>query len=204
METREKVYMSTFNQHGILELAESFHDNGWNIVAEGNTFEQINASSIPVMNLADLGGGHSAIAAGVSLPLQGQKPIKRGRTSQVMNFSAVCIDMMPPKLISNSGYTDEEKVEKFDFIRPELLSLAASCGRIAVSQDSQRPIVAEWLSSGRPHEASVVATLAAVAVKEAAAYISSRNALLTRVVEKRESVSGLEEDLRQGLKHTHY
>lgn len=204
MKTRDNVYISTFNQHGVLDLAESFYESGWNIVADGNSYLQIDAAAIPVRAAWDLPGWHATIAVGVSVDRsKGNRQAAKDR-QRIYAFGAVCIDMMPPKLILNEGFTQQEKLEKLDFYRPEILSLAANCGRIAVSQDKQRPIVADWLRAGRPGEAGVISTLSAVALLEVGMYTTQRNWFMRTTLGKGEGMTGFEEDLRKGLDHGQY
>lgn len=211
--SNNNALLSVYNKEGIIDFAEGLHRLGWNLYGSGGTTKQIDQSSIPITDIAQLVGGEVILGqrvvtlsrevhAGLLADTRTDMQIEELENLGIPLLDLVCVDMYPLSAAINSSASEEEVIEATDIGGPTLLRSAAKGRRIVLSQHQQRRKVLEWLQNDKPDEENVRRTLAAVAEQEAASYISQSAQYIGGFVLKTESQSSYDTFLRQGIKQS--
>lgn len=211
MSNPNNALLSVYNKEGIIDFAEGLHDLGWSIYASGGTAKQVELAGVPVTNVAELVGGEAIlehrvvtlsreIHAGLLADQRNNMHVEELEQLGIPLLGVVCVDMYPLKMTVDSGSLESEVIEKTDIGGPTMLHSAAKGRRVVLSQQQQRKPVLEWLRAGRPDEANVLRTLAAVAEQEVASYIAESARYLGNLSLRTKPQSSYDTFLRQGIK----
>jgi phosphoribosylaminoimidazolecarboxamide formyltransferase/IMP cyclohydrolase len=184
MRTPENALLSVYNKEGIVDFAAGLHEMDVNLFASGGTANAIDKAGIPVRDVAELVGGdailrhrvvtlsreiHGGLLADPTVDIDVNDMEREG----IPWLDVVCTDMYPLREAIAAGESETTVTETTDVGGPTMLHSAAKGRRIVLSRADQRPVVLEWLQEGRPDEENVRRTLAAVAEREAADYLTA-------------------------------
>ena len=134
---KKLALISVFDKTGIVEFAEGLQNNGFEIIATGNTFRQLSDKGISVTEIKDITGFpeifhgrvktlHPKISGGILMRRDNQSDIKEAEENGIAPIEVVCVNLYPFKEVSKNLDADlETLIENIDIGGPTMIRAAA-------------------------------------------------------------------------------
>jgi phosphoribosylaminoimidazolecarboxamide formyltransferase/IMP cyclohydrolase len=153
---------SVSDKTGIVELAESLHLSGWDLLASGGTARAIRGAGLPVTDVADftgspeiLGGRVKTLHPAVSGGILAQATVEDAADLEKINtqyIDLVACNLYPfQQTVAQPDVTIEDAIENIDIGGVTLIRAAAkNFSRVTVltDPDDYAPVVKELKTSG--------------------------------------------------------
>lgn len=134
---KKLALLSVFDKTGILDFAKNLKENGFDIIASGNTFRLLSGSGISVTEIRDLTGFpeifqgrvktlHPKISGGILMRRDNQLDLNEAEENNISPIEIVCVNLYPFKEVSKNPNTDlETLIENIDIGGPTMVRAAA-------------------------------------------------------------------------------
>jgi len=129
--------ISVFNKTGIVEFAKGITDNGYNIIATGNTFNLLSEKGISATEIKDLTGFpeifggrvktlHPKITGGMLMRGDNPSDLKEANENKIIPIDIVCVNLYPFKEVAKNPQADlDTLIENIDIGGPTMIRAAA-------------------------------------------------------------------------------
>jgi phosphoribosylaminoimidazolecarboxamide formyltransferase / IMP cyclohydrolase len=156
-----RALISVSDKAGIIELAQSLHDLGVQIISTGGTARAIADAGIPVTGIEEVTGFpemmdgrvktlHPKIHGGLLARRDDQTHLDAMHEHEIERIDLVCVNLYPfEATIARDGVTDEEAIEQIDIGGPSMVRSAAKNHQsVAIVTDpTQYPSLIEELNN---------------------------------------------------------
>jgi phosphoribosylaminoimidazolecarboxamide formyltransferase/IMP cyclohydrolase len=134
---KKLALLSVFNKTGIVDFAKGLKENGFDIIATGNTFRLLSESNILVTEIKDLTGFpeifegrvktlHPKISGGILMRRDNPLDLKEAEENNVSPIEVVCVNLYPFKEVSKQPDADlDTLIENIDIGGPTMVRAAA-------------------------------------------------------------------------------
>ncbi len=133
----KKALLSVSNKEGIIPFAKELSENGYQILATGNTAKIIRENNIPCTDISDYTNFpevfsgrvktlHPKVLGGILQRRDNENDIKQAEENDIPTIDIVCINLYPFAEVVNKKDVDEQtKIENIDIGGPSLIRAAA-------------------------------------------------------------------------------
>ena len=134
---KKLALISVFDKTGIVEFARGLTENGFDIIATGNTFRLLNENKIPVTEIRDLTGFpeifhgrvktlHPKISGGILMRRDNTSDVEEAQANDISPIEIVCVNLYPFKEVSKNPDADiDTLIENIDIGGPTMIRAAA-------------------------------------------------------------------------------
>jgi len=134
---KKLALLSVFDKTGIVDFAKGLIENGYDIIATGNTFRLLVNNSIPVTKVKELTGYpeifqgrvktlHPKISGGILMRRDNQLDLKEAEENDISPIDVVCVNLYPFKDVSKNPDADlNTLIENIDIGGPTMVRAAA-------------------------------------------------------------------------------
>ncbi|MGB5529822.1 MAG: bifunctional phosphoribosylaminoimidazolecarboxamide formyltransferase/IMP cyclohydrolase [Ignavibacteriaceae bacterium] len=134
---KKLALISVFNKTGILDFARGLKENGFDIIATGNSFRLLLDNSISATEIKDLTGFpeifqgrvktlHPKISGGILMRRDNHSDLKEADENNISPIEVVCVNLYPFKEVSKNPDVDlETLIENIDIGGPTMVRAAA-------------------------------------------------------------------------------
>ena len=134
---KKLALLSVFEKTGIVDFAKGLKENGFDIIATGNTFRLLSDNGISVTEIKDLTGFpeifqgrvkslHPKITGGILMRGDNLSDLKEAEENNILPIEVVCVNLYPFKEVSKNPNADlETLIENIDIGGPTMVRAAA-------------------------------------------------------------------------------
>ncbi len=134
---KKLALISVFDKSGIVDFANSLINNGFDIIATGNTFKLLSENGISVTEIKDLTGFpeifqgrvktlHPKIAGGILMRRDNSEDLKEAEENSISPIEIVCVNLYPFKEVAKKSRSDlDTLIENIDIGGPTMIRAAA-------------------------------------------------------------------------------
>lgn len=129
--------LSVFDKTGIVDFAKVLKENGFDLIATGNTFRLLSDNTISATEIKDLTGFpeifqgrvktlHPKISGGILMRRDNKSDLKEAEENDISPIEVVCVNLYPFKEVSKNADADlETLIENIDIGGPTMIRAAA-------------------------------------------------------------------------------
>ena len=134
---KKLALISVFDKTGIIEFAQGLQENGFDIIATGNTFKLLSNNAISAIEIQKLTGFpeifhgrvktlHPKISGGILMRSDNKSDLKEAEQNNISPIEVVCVNLYPFKEVSKNPDIDlETLIENIDIGGPTMVRAAA-------------------------------------------------------------------------------
>jgi len=134
---KKLALISVFDKTGIVDFAKNLKENGFDIIATGNTFRLLSDNAISTTEIKDLTGFpeifqgrvktlHPKISGGILMRRESKSDLKEAEENDISPIEVVCVNLYPFKEVSKNPDADlETLIENIDIGGPTMIRAAA-------------------------------------------------------------------------------
>lgn len=134
---KKLALISVFDKTGIVDFAKNLKENGFDIIATGNTFRLLSDNAISTTEIKDLTGFpeifqgrvktlHPKISGGILMRRDSKSDLKEAEENDISPIEVVCVNLYPFKEVSKNPDADlETLIENIDIGGPTMIRAAA-------------------------------------------------------------------------------
>jgi phosphoribosylaminoimidazolecarboxamide formyltransferase/IMP cyclohydrolase len=134
---KKLALLSVFDKTGIVDFAKGLIENGFAIIATGNTFKLLLDNGISATEIKDLTGFpenfqgrvktlHPKISGGILMRRDNQLDLNEAKENNISPIEVVCVNLYPFKEVSKNPNADlETLIENIDIGGPTMIRAAA-------------------------------------------------------------------------------
>jgi len=148
---KKLALISVFNKTGIIGFATGLKENGFDIIATGNTFRLLSESRIQVTEIKDVTGFpeifygrvktlHPKISGGILMRRDNPLDLKEAEENGISPIEVVCVNLYPFKEIAKNPDAElDTLIENIDIGGPTMIRAAAKNNKfVSVITDPQQ------------------------------------------------------------------
>jgi phosphoribosylaminoimidazolecarboxamide formyltransferase/IMP cyclohydrolase len=155
---KKLALISVFDKTGIAEFAAGLVENGFELIATGNTFKLLSDKGISVTEIKDVTGFpeifhgrvktlHPRISGGILMRRDNPSDKKEAEENHIFPIEVVCVNLYPFKEVSKNPDADlDTLIENIDIGGPTMIRAAAKNNKyvsILTDPNQYQPFIAE-------------------------------------------------------------
>ncbi len=155
---KKLALISVFDKTGIVEFAAGLRENGFDLIATGNTFKLLSEKGIAVTEIKDITGFpeifhgrvktlHPKISGGILMRRDNPSDKKEADENNIFPIEVVCVNLYPFKEVSKNPDADlDTLIENIDIGGPTMIRAAAKNNKyvsILTHPNQYQPFIAE-------------------------------------------------------------
>jgi phosphoribosylaminoimidazolecarboxamide formyltransferase/IMP cyclohydrolase len=159
---KKLALLSVFDKTGIVDFAKGLKENGFDIIATGNTFKLLASNGITVTEIKELTGFpeifqgrvktlHPRISGGILMRRDNPSDIKEADENNISPIEVVCVNLYPFKEVSKNPDAElDTLIENIDIGGPTMVRAAAKNNKFVsvLTNPSQYKLFLEEFKTG--------------------------------------------------------
>jgi len=159
---KKLALLSVFDKTGIIDFAKGLKENGFDIIATGNTFKLLASNGITVTEIKELTGFpeifqgrvktlHPRISGGILMRRDNPSDIKEADENNISPIEVVCVNLYPFKEVSKNPDAElDTLIENIDIGGPTMVRAAAKNNKFVsvLTNPSQYKLFLEEFKTG--------------------------------------------------------